>query len=115
MAPGCRAGRAPAKIRLAARADTRHRATMDFDALLQHFFGTTELDDLAPAAIEAGAERVRIAFGTETEPGRRFALWTLLHALGDAPDPATAFKDGRLRLAAEDYARAAARIDRESF
>jgi hypothetical protein len=86
---------------------------MDFDALLHHFFGTTEIDDLAPDAIEAGAERVRIAFGTETEPGRRFALWTLLHALGDAPDPATAFKDARLRLAAEDYARAAARIDRE--
>jgi hypothetical protein len=88
---------------------------MDFDALLHHFFGTTEIDDLEPDAIEAGAERVRIAFGTETEPGRRFALWTLLHALGDAPDPATAFKDGRLRIAAEDYARAAARIDRESF
>ncbi len=88
---------------------------MDFDALLHHFFGTTEIDDLAPDAIEAGTERVRIAFGTETEPGRRFALWTLLHALGDAPDPAMAFKDTSLRRAAEDYARAAARIDRESF
>jgi len=86
---------------------------MDFDLLLLHFFGTTDLDSLDPAAIEAGAERVRIALGTETEPGRRFALWTLLHALGDAPDPATVFKDAGLRRAADDYARAAARIDRE--
>lgn len=88
---------------------------MDFDALLNHFFGTTDLDDLDPSAIETGAERVRIAFGTETELGRRFALWTILHALGDAPEPAKAFKDANLRRAAEDYARAAARIDRESF
>jgi len=86
---------------------------MDFDALLHHFFGTTDIDDLAPQAIEAGAERVRIAFGTETDVGRRFALWTILHALGDAPEPARAFKDPGLRRAAEDYARAAARIDRE--
>ncbi len=83
--------------------------------MLHHFFGTTELDDLAPETIEAGAERVRIAFGTETEAGRRFALWTLLHALGDAPDPASVFKDSGLRRAAEDYARAAALIDRESL
>ena len=88
---------------------------MDFDLLLLHFFGTTEIDDLEPQAIEAGTERVRIAFGTETEPGRRFALWTLLHALGDAPDPAKAFEDAPLLRAAEDYARAAARIDRENF
>jgi len=86
---------------------------MDFDALLHHFFRTTDIDDLAPQAIEAGAERVRIAFGTETDVGRRFALWTILHALGDAPEPARAFKDPGLRRAAEDYARAAARIDRE--
>jgi hypothetical protein len=86
---------------------------MDFDLLLLHFFGTTDLDDLAPEAIEGGAERVRIAFGTEAEPGRRFALWTLLHALGDAPDPAEAFKDAGLRRAAEDYAREADRLDRE--
>ena len=86
---------------------------MDFDLLLLHFFGTTDLDALDPSAIEAGAERVRIAFGAEAEPGRRFALWALLHALGDAPDPAAAFKDAGLRRAAQDYAREADRLDRE--
>lgn len=85
---------------------------MDLDALLHHFFGTTELDTLDDAALELGVERLGTAFGTEREPGRRFALWTLLHALGEAPDPATAFKDSRERAAAEAYARAAGRAER---
>ena len=85
---------------------------MDLDALLQHFFATAELDTLDDAAFERGVERLGTAFGTETEPGRRFALWSLLHALGDAPDPAIAFKDPRERRAAEDYARAADRAAR---
>ena len=83
---------------------------MDLDALLHHFFGTTELETLDEAALELGVERLGTAFGTEREPGRRFALWTLLHALGDAPDPAIAFKDPRERAAAEAYARAAGRV-----
>jgi hypothetical protein len=82
---------------------------MDLDALLHHYFGTTELDELGEAAIETGHERLSIDFGVEREPGRRFAMWALLHALGDAPDPARAFKDPRERSAAEAYARAAAR------
>ena len=85
---------------------------MDLDALLQHFFGTIELDTLDEGALELGVERLGTAFGTEREPGRRFALWALLHALGEAPDPAIAFKDSRERAAAEAYARAAGRADR---
>lgn len=85
---------------------------MDLDALLQHFFGTSELDTLDADIIEAGRERVAIAFGTERERGRRFALWIVLDALGSAPDPAVAFKDPADRKAAEDYAWAARRIER---
>jgi hypothetical protein len=85
---------------------------MDLDALLQHYFHTGELDTLDNAAFERGVERLGTAFGMETEPGRRFALWSLLHALGDAPDPAVAFKDPRERRAAEDFARGADRPDR---
>jgi len=81
---------------------------MDLDALLHHYFGTTELDDLDEAAIDTGRERLSIDFGIERESGRRFAMWALLHALGHAPDPARAFKDPRERSAAETYARAAA-------
>lgn len=79
---------------------------MDLDALLLHYFGTADLAAIDPAAMEAGIERLGTAFGTEREPGRRFALWALLHALGEAPEPARAFKDAGERRAAEAYARA---------
>ena len=85
---------------------------MDLDALLHHYFGTDDLDTLDDQAIEDGRQRAAIAFGTERDSGRRFALWILLHALGDAPDPATAFKNAADRKAAEDYAWAAARMGR---
>lgn len=85
---------------------------MDFDDLLIFYFGTADLDTLDADALVDGQQRVAIAFGTEREAGRRFALWALLHALGDAPDPEKAFKDPRERKAAEDYAWAAARIGR---
>ena len=83
---------------------------MDLDDLLQRYFGTADLDAADPSAVADGVERIRIALGTERDGGRRFALWTLLHALGDAPDPAAVFKDARERRAAEDYLRAASRI-----
>lgn len=85
---------------------------MDLDAMLIHYFGTADPDSIDPEAFEAGVERARISFGTERDPGRRFALWTFLHAIGSAPDPATAFKDPREREAAENYAWAAERIAR---
>ncbi|MET0375631.1 MAG: hypothetical protein ABW128_15415 [Rhizorhabdus sp.] len=85
---------------------------MDLEALLHHYFGTEDLDELDDEAIESGRERVAIAFGTERDSGRRFALWIVLHALGSAPDPAVAFKNAADRKAAEDYAWAAARMGR---
>jgi len=85
---------------------------MDLDALLHHYFGTADLDTLDEHAVDAGRERVAIAFGTERDSGRRFAMWILLHALGAAPDPETAFKNSADRKAAEDYAWAATRIER---
>ena len=85
---------------------------MDLDELLQHYFGTSEIATLDGDTIERARERLSIDFGTEREPGRRFALWTLLHAIGAAPDPAVAFKNPAERKAAEDYAWAAERIGR---
>lgn len=86
---------------------------MDLDDLLQNYFGCADLDALDAPALASGVERVRIALGTERDAGRRFALWTLLHALGHAPAPADAFKDPGERRAVEDYARAADRLGRE--
>jgi hypothetical protein len=85
---------------------------MDLDELLQHYFGASDFSGLDEQAIRQAVERIAIDFAKEREPGRRFALWALLHALGAAPDPAAAFEDPAERKAAEDYAWAADRIGR---
>lgn len=86
---------------------------MDLDDLLIRYLGTADLEALDRQALADGAERIRVALGTERDGGRRFALWALLHGLGEAPDPATAFKNPAERRTAEDYARVAARLGRE--
>jgi hypothetical protein len=64
---------------------------VDLDALIAHFFGTDDPAQLTQADYDLGLERLKIGFGIEREPGRRFALWTLLDALDAAPLPAEAF------------------------
>ena len=87
---------------------------MELDALLLHYFNTDRVDALSSQALRDGNERLRIDFGVERDPGRRFALWTLLEALGDAPSPAEAFpKHPELRRAAEDYLSAAWKLTRD--
>lgn len=86
---------------------------MDLDALIQHFFETEDPATLTEADYELGLERLKLGFGLEREPGRKFALWTLLDALGAAPLPAEAFaKEPALKAAAEDYLSAAFRLER---
>ena len=86
---------------------------MELEALLHHFFGTEDPATLTDAGFERGAEKLRIAFGVEREPSRRFALWTLLEALDMAPLPADAFaKEPQLKAAAEAYLSAAFRLER---
>jgi hypothetical protein len=80
---------------------------MDFEALLRHYFGTDAIETLDPEALELGIERLGTDMAVEQEPGRRFALWALLHALGAAPDPENAFEDEAEQRAARDYAWAA--------
>jgi hypothetical protein len=85
---------------------------MDLDQLLQHYFGASDFAALDEAELDRARERIAIDFGTARDPGRRFALWAVLHAIGAAPDPATAFKDPAERKAAEDYAWTAERLAR---
>ena len=66
---------------------------MDLDALLHHYFGTSDLEEASPAMQTAGLDRLRVDFGLENDPSRRFALWSLLYMLGRAPDLDVAFKD----------------------
>ena len=86
---------------------------MDLDALLQHFFGTDDPSTLTESEYDLALERLKIAFGVEREAGRKFALWTLMDALEIAPLPAEAFaKEPMLKAAAEDYLKAAFRLER---
>jgi len=85
---------------------------MDLDALLNHYFDAADPDAIDPAQLAAGKERLAIDFGVERDPGRRFALWTVMEAFGIAPPPAAAFKDPVLRRTAEDYLTAAWRAER---
>jgi hypothetical protein len=76
---------------------------MNFDDQLRRYFGTADLAAVAPAALEAGIERMRVDLGLESDRGNRFALWALLHMLGAAPDLDIAFPDARDRDAARTF------------
>jgi hypothetical protein len=76
---------------------------MNFDDQLREYFGTADLAELSPAALVSGTERMRVDLGLETDRGRRFAMWSLLYMLGDAPDLDVTFKDPADRDAARDF------------
>jgi hypothetical protein len=75
---------------------------MDLDDLLLRYFGTADLAEVSPAMHEAGVDRLRVDLGLEKDRDRRFALWSLLHVLGQAPDLDVAFKDEADREAARN-------------
>ena len=75
---------------------------MDFDDLLQRYFGTSDIAEASPAVQAAGIDRLRVDFGLETDRARKFALWSVLHLLGQAPDLDVAFEDEADREAARN-------------
>lgn len=76
---------------------------MDLDDLLFRYFGDRDLADVAPAARDAGIERMLEDLGTAKDPGQRFALWCLLHMLRSAPDLDVVFKIEADRVAARNF------------
>ena len=74
---------------------------MDLDDQFRRYFGTADLAHVPPTAVSAGIERMAVDLGLEQDSGRRFALWSMMHMLGAAPDLDVAFKDAKER----DYAR----------
>ena len=76
---------------------------MDLDDQLRRYFGTADLAAIEPGALTAGVERMKVDLGLETDRARRFALWALLHMLGEAPDLDIAFKDEADREAARNF------------
>ncbi len=84
---------------------------MGFDDQLRRYFGSADVAALSPAAIEVGTERIRVDFGLEKDPPRRFALWSLMFMLGSAFDIDIAFKEGADRDAARSFMDLAERAD----
>jgi len=76
---------------------------MNFDDQLVRYFGSADLSAVTAEALAAGIERVQVDLGLEGDLGRRFALWTLLHVLGAAPDLDVAFKTEADRDAARKF------------
>jgi hypothetical protein len=76
---------------------------MHFDDQLSRYFGTTDPASIDPGALAAGLERMKVDFGLEKDRSRRFALWTLMYMLGDAPDLDVAFQLDADREAARNF------------
>jgi len=76
---------------------------MDLDDQMRRYFGTADLAAVAPEALAAGIERMRVDLGLEKDRGRRFALWALLHMFGQAPDLDVAFASEADRNAARTF------------
>lgn len=76
---------------------------MNLDDQFRRYFGDADLNAVSPDALAAGIEHMRVDLGLEMDPGRRFALWSLLFLLGDAPDLDTTFEDAADRDAARDF------------
>ena len=76
---------------------------MILDDQLHRYFGTFDLAEVTPAVLASGVERMKVDLGLETDPGARFALWALLHMLGEAPDLDIAFDDVADREAARNF------------
>lgn len=76
---------------------------MVFDDQISRYFGTTNLGAVAPAALEAGIERMLVDLGLTKDRGERFALWALLHTLGASPDLDAVFETADEREAARNF------------
>jgi hypothetical protein len=59
---------------------------MNLDDQIRRYFGTSDLAAVAPEALAAGIEHMKVDLGLTKDRGERFALWALLHTLGSAPD-----------------------------
>ena len=76
---------------------------MDYDLLLVRCFGTEDIATLSPEQLVQGVKHLRLQFGMERDSGRRFALWSLMYMLGDAPDLEASFKNPEDRDGARQF------------
>lgn len=84
---------------------------MNFDDQMHRYFGSIDPGEITIATLASGMEQLAVDFGLETDSGRRFAMWSLMYMLGNAPDLDVAFKDAKDRDAARDFMDMIARTD----
>uniref|UniRef100_UPI0035C9FE70 hypothetical protein n=1 Tax=uncultured Sphingomonas sp. TaxID=158754 RepID=UPI0035C9FE70 len=84
---------------------------MNLDDQFRRYFGSSDLAALTPGALSAGIDHMRVDFGLERDPQRRFGLWTLLQMLGAAPDLDIAFSSAEDRAAARRFIEMTERLD----
>ena len=77
---------------------------MNLDDQIRRYFGTSNLAAVPPEALDAGIEHMKVDLGLTKDRAERFALWTLLHTLGSAPDLDVAFESETDREAARTIA-----------
>ena len=88
---------------LAGPLDMDQMTPMNLDDQFRRYFGTSNLAEVPPEALNAGIEHMKVDLGLTKDRGGRFALWALLHTLGSAPDLDVAFKDEADREAARNF------------
>ncbi|MEO6360233.1 MAG: hypothetical protein ABIO43_06635 [Sphingomicrobium sp.] len=76
---------------------------MNLDDQIRRYFGASDLASVPSGALEAGIEHMKVDLGLTKDRGERFALWTLLHLLGSAPDLDVAFEREEDREAARNF------------
>jgi hypothetical protein len=78
-------------------------AWMNLNDQILRYFGTSNLAAVPSEALDAGIEHMKVDLGLTKDRGERFALWTLLHTLGSAPDLDVVFKSEADREAARNF------------
>ena len=76
---------------------------MNLDDQIRRYFGTSDLAAGPAEALDAGIERMKVDLGLTMDRGERFALWSLLHTLGSAPDLDVVFETDADREAARNF------------
>lgn len=75
---------------------------MNLDDQIRRYFATDDLAAIAPGALAAGLEHMRVDLGLERDRSRRFALWALMYMLGAAPALDEVFEEAADRDAARN-------------
>ena len=77
--------------------------SMNLDDQIHRYFGTSNLAEVPPEALDAGIEHMKVDLGLTKDRGERFALWALLHTLVSAPDLDVVFESEADREAARNF------------